>query len=1066
MTGKAGILQKAVLFACVLVGLGVLTLAGRVCSEAEAPATGSETFRSFFWYDGKWPHERSDVPPDPALRYGRLENGLRYAVMRHAHPKGRVCLRLDVQAGTLMEGPDESGFAHFIEHMAFNGTRRFPAGELIPFFQRQGLVLGKDVNAHTLPDSTVYRLDLAATDRETLKTGLDILRDFGDALLFESQEVDQEREVILAEKRDRESEATQAAKVRAERLYGKTALGTEPIGTESSLNAASAKRLHAFYSKWYRADRMVVVVVGDAEPGLMEQMVREAFASMKQPSSPLPFPELPAAKREKKSCLVQQRPVDFAAVSLIWQHPARHRADLKANDLEEMADATAVLCLQNRLNHLLETEDSPWSRASVQGGWRSGLSPQTVLTAITTPAAWKEALSALQAEQAAALAFGFSAEEVQAAVQQLDQHLQHRESLAAQRQSGELADEIVMTLNRDRVFVAPDYPLRRFAELRAELEPDRVQQSLRDAFSGEALLYLSGKVAVTEKELQSLWQELVARAPQKRTAEETETFPYLPLPEEPQELPVLHEDSLPAPHVPGAKEGRLSVWRATLANGTRLLCAPTPDLDSGQLRVSLIGGRGYALMHADEVRTAGLATMIANTGGPGRLTPSDRARLLSAHGLVLGEDVTDYGSTFFAQAPVRELERLLQALWTQFLDPLPPEKAALRYALVQRALLEGRGKRFDSVEGVAAALSGAWFSGAHFLPLDSDLARKISLEEVQKFLETQRARGIRDIVVSGDVQPEAVLRLCARYFGSLPSPQSEQPDPEQVRQEVVFPKQTSHLERVPQETQDRAVVFLAWRGDVPLAERRALLTRRLGLTVLHARMREELREKLGLSYAPLCTYRHLEAYGGFGYALLAVPTAAKQVDAATRIMEQLARQIAREGVRTEELERQKKPLLNAWTSRLQDGEALHLFLRAGVFAGVPLMQWEAEEGAILQSVQPEELSGDLAKLFAAEPVRLTVCRDCPEPTAESGKKEDDKKAESEKKTGAGKNEEAEKKEEPEKKSEANLTRLDGACGRLPVRCDWNGLESSHGNRCQRLVRLLRVFHPKRAKSLK
>ncbi len=147
-------------FFCLILCL-FLAGCGRPAAVAEVP-----------WYNGHWAHEYSDLAPDSRVHFGRLDNGMRYAVIPHAKPEGRASLYLDVQAGSLMEEDQELGFAHFVEHMAFNGTRRFPPQSLIPFFQQNGMSFGGDSNAHTTLDETVYKLNLASTDANAVSTGL------------------------------------------------------------------------------------------------------------------------------------------------------------------------------------------------------------------------------------------------------------------------------------------------------------------------------------------------------------------------------------------------------------------------------------------------------------------------------------------------------------------------------------------------------------------------------------------------------------------------------------------------------------------------------------------------------------------------------------------------------------------------------------------------------------------------------------------------------------------------------------------------------------------------------
>ena len=152
-----------------------------------------------------WPHERGDLAPDPAITWGRLPNGVRYAVRSNAEPRGRISLCLMVETGSRLERDDQQGYAHFIEHMAFRGTRPFPAGTLVKTLQRHGMAFGAEVSAFTSLTNTYYNLNLAGNTPENLAEGLQVLRGFADGIIFDPEDLQTERGVILSERRTRDS---------------------------------------------------------------------------------------------------------------------------------------------------------------------------------------------------------------------------------------------------------------------------------------------------------------------------------------------------------------------------------------------------------------------------------------------------------------------------------------------------------------------------------------------------------------------------------------------------------------------------------------------------------------------------------------------------------------------------------------------------------------------------------------------------------------------------------------------------------------------------------------------
>ena len=157
-----------------------------------------------------WPQEKSDLQPDPAIVYGRLDNGFRYILKKNSEPKHRVAMSLNVQAGSLHEDDDQRGLAHFLEHMLFNGSTHFAPGELVEYFQSIGMNFGGDTNAHTGYDETVYDIILPNGSNDDIDKGLLVFADYARGALLLPEEIERERGVILAEKRSRDSAAYRA----------------------------------------------------------------------------------------------------------------------------------------------------------------------------------------------------------------------------------------------------------------------------------------------------------------------------------------------------------------------------------------------------------------------------------------------------------------------------------------------------------------------------------------------------------------------------------------------------------------------------------------------------------------------------------------------------------------------------------------------------------------------------------------------------------------------------------------------------------------------------------------
>ncbi len=231
---------------------------------------------------------------DSAVRTGKLDNGLTYFVRKHPVPEKRAMLWLAVNAGSVLEDDDQRGLAHFVEHMAFNGTERFEKNTIIDFFEKSGMDFGADVNAYTSFDETVYMLQVPTDDAKLLSTGLDVLEDWAGAVSFDPEEVDKERGVVIEEWRlGRGANQRVFDKQWPVFLAGSKYAERKPIGEKEILETAPVERLQAFYKDWYRPNNMAVIVVGDIDPAAMHAEIKERFGDLKNPAEERPRVDVP-----------------------------------------------------------------------------------------------------------------------------------------------------------------------------------------------------------------------------------------------------------------------------------------------------------------------------------------------------------------------------------------------------------------------------------------------------------------------------------------------------------------------------------------------------------------------------------------------------------------------------------------------------------------------------------------------------------------------------------------------------------------------------------------------------
>ena len=268
------------------------------------------------------------VPVDPLITVGTLPNGFRYYIRENRQPQARAELRLAVKAGSVLEDEDQRGMAHFVEHMAFNGTRNFPGNAVGTFMQSLGVRFGAHVNAHTSFDETVYELQIPTDNPAVIDRSLLILEDFAHNVTFDPGEIDQERGVILEEWRlglgagERIQNAQFPLLLKGSRYADRL-----PIGKPEIIRNVNHDRLKQFYTDWYRPDLMAVIAVGDFKKADVEFQIRAHFGSIPAPPSPTAATDVHGAGSAGDGLLGDHRPRGHQHAHQRDEHDGGPRAD-------------------------------------------------------------------------------------------------------------------------------------------------------------------------------------------------------------------------------------------------------------------------------------------------------------------------------------------------------------------------------------------------------------------------------------------------------------------------------------------------------------------------------------------------------------------------------------------------------------------------------------------------------------------------------------------------------------------------------------------------------------------
>lgn len=849
-----------------------------------------------------FPHTESDLKPDPQARFGTLPNGMRYVVRPNKEPKERASLRLLIEAGAIHETEQQLGLAHFLEHMAFNGSTNYGPDELIKFFQRMGMNFGGDTNASTWFTRTLYLLELPDTKSATLAEGMKVFQDYAGGLLLLPDEIEKERGIILSEKRTRDSVGYRTWLATNNFLLHDTMFAKrDVIGTVEVLSKAGRDQFLDFYNTWYRPELMSVVVVGDIDPEAIEKMIVDAFTPVKARGPARPQPELGKVHHPEGVQVFYhfESEAPETSVTIATVTPYSQEPDTGANRLKYLPRSLAHAMLNRRLSELAKKENAPFKNGSSGAGEAYNFYRQSVMSLSCRADQWQAALGVADQELRRALEHGFQKPELDEVRATFRNSLEQAVKTAPTRRSQALADEIADTLLERDVFTTPADDLALYGPALDKITVEDCVQAMRDAWSAEHRLVLvtgNAKIPVDDKEK--------ALAEIKGAYEKSRAIAVTP--------PAAIQDAKWAYTnfgQPGKVAKRehvqdLDVTLLTFENGVRLNLKKT-DFESNRIRISVRIGNGQLTEPRDKPGLAFYAGQTFTLGGLGQHSADDLRRILAGKtvgaGFGAGGDAFNIGGSTNAQ----DLLLQLQLIAARISDPgYRPEAARQAKKAIEEMYLS-----FEHTAGGPFTLEVPKLlaSGDHRfgLPPKAELLKR-NLDEVKAWLTPDLARGAMEVAIVGDIDLEATIEAVAKTLGALPR---REPKPELAKlrkvqfPEVPFTKTYSIATEIP-----KGHVALYW----PTTDGREIhRARRLNMLaeVFSDRLRIKVREELGDAYSPGVGSNASDYYPGYGYMQAGVTVDPPRAGQVADIITEIAAEIAAKGVTEDELDRAKKPVL-------------------------------------------------------------------------------------------------------------------------------------------------------------
>ena len=777
------------------------------------------------------------LPIDSLATVGQLDNGLRYVIRKNQKPENRVELRLVVDAGSVLEDEDQRGLAHFVEHMAFNGTKNFAKQELVDYLELIGMRFGPDLNAYTSFDETVYMLTVPTDSAEVVETAFQILEDWAHQISFEPEEIDKERGVVVEEWRLGRGAQRRMFDEQLPILLKDSRYATRlPIGQKAVLDTFQHEALRRFYRTWYRPDLMGLVAVGDLEPAALEALVQDYFARIPAAASPRDRTVFPVSDHEETLFAIATDPeATYNSVSIYYKMDVRPQGTVSAYR-RSLIEALYHQMFNQRLHELTKRPEPPFLGAySGQGRWLRS-KEFFILGAGVQNNGFDAGLEALLLEAARVREFGFTASELEREKKEMLRGMEQSYRERDKQQSSRFAAEYVRHLLTDEAIpgIAKEY------ELYQDLLPGIALAEV-NALASEWTSEKNRVIAVEAPEQEGIAvpNERDLRAIFAAVAQQ-EIAPYA---DEVSDEPLVAQVPAPAAIVARSQIPEIGVTWWTLANGIRVCLKPT-DFKNDEILFRAYSPGGHSLVPDADYVAASTAASVVSEGGVGPFDKIELEKKLAGKVVRVAPWISSLREGLSGSASPEDVQTLFELIYAFFTAPRPDSTAFQAYQTRMKGSIQNRSARPETAFSDTIAVTMAQYHH-RARPWSLELLDEMDLAASMAVYQDRFAdAGDFSFFFVGNFTLEAMEPLVCTYLGGLPATGREE-----AWRDVGI--------EAPAGVIDKAV----YRGIEPKSQSRLIFTGpfeydgwknnlalRAMTSVLQIKLREVLREDLGGTY--------------------------------------------------------------------------------------------------------------------------------------------------------------------------------------------------------------------------
>ena len=776
------------------------------------------------------------LTPDRSILIGKLENGLTYYIKENTKPGKRADLRLVVKAGSVLEDDDQQGLAHFVEHMAFNGTKNFPKQDLINYLEKSGVRFGPDLNAYTNFDESVYMLQVPTDSPIVMKKGFQILEEWSHEISFDDAEIDRERGVLVEEWRLRRGADwrvwTQHVPVQ---LYQSRYAERIVIGKREILESCPYDAIRRFYRDWYRPDLMAIVAVGDFNKAEIENLIREHFSGLKNPQDEEPRPHYPIPDhKETLVSIVTDPELVQTSVGMIFKrdsHDTRTVAEYRADMIGNLYDHM----LYARLQELTQKSNPPFIYAYCGDGRFFGRKQAYNLGAGVRENSILEGLDAVLTEAFRVKQYGFTSSELE---RQKASSLRYFERAYLERdktESRQYAEEYIRNFLTNETIPGIETELALYQQYIPGIIVEEVNR-----LAAERLTPGNRVVTISVPEKDSVKVPTEAGVLAVINAASTEQLePYV---DRFMTEPLMIQRPIPGKVIDEKEIPSLGVTEWKLSNGARVVLKPT-DFKNDEILFSAYSNGGTSLVEDRDYISATEATSIIGLSGIGKFDYVSLQKMLMGKVVSVSPILSMLSEGFHGNASPQDIETLLQLVYLYATSPRRDTAAFASLLSRQRAWLENRSV---SPEGAFNDTLQVTMSNYHFRsrPLTVQVLDEINLDRALTAYK-DRFADFGDFIFFfvGNFRADTLKPFVEQYLAALPSMNRK----ETWKDVGMVPPKGIISKQLYRGMEPKSTVNLTFTGPFEWSQQNRYNFNSM-LGVLNIKLREIIREEKGGTY--------------------------------------------------------------------------------------------------------------------------------------------------------------------------------------------------------------------------